>query len=132
MKRILSIDDEPAILECLSDALRLKGYDVTVTTDPEEGLRILKAGGIDLALLDVKMPGKDGFQVYREFREVRKIPAIFITAYPGSFTAGSPELVDMWQTEFADGTTDILYKPFDLSVLFEKVEGLIGKSDDSE
>jgi len=129
MKRILSIDDEPAILECLEDALKRKGYDVMVTTDPEEGLRILKEEDIDLALLDIKMPGKNGFEVYREFRQVRKIPAIFITAYPGSFSATSDELVSMWQNEFADGTTDIIYKPFDLGVLFEKVEGLIGPAD---
>ena len=126
MKRILSIDDEPAILECLKDALQRRGYQITVTTDAEEGLRILKEGHIDLALLDIKMPGKSGFDIYREYREQRKIPAIFVTAYPGSFSATSEELVSLWETEFADGTTDIIYKPFDLDTLFEKIEALIG------
>jgi len=36
----------------------------------------------------------------------------------------------MWQKQFSEGTTDIIYKPFDLATLFEKVEGLIGKADD--
>lgn len=132
MKRLLSIDDEPAILECLRDALTRKGYDIRVTTDPEEGLRILREEPIDLALLDIKMPGKSGFEVFREYRRVKNIPALFVTAYPGSFTAESDEVVAMWQTEFADGTTDIIYKPFDLNVLFEKIEGLIGEADPAE
>ena len=38
----------------------------------------------------------------------------------------------MWQEEFADGTTDIIYKPFDLDTLFEKVEGLVGKADEGK
>ena len=53
---------------------------------------------------------------------------LFVTAYPGSFNMKSQEMVDMWQSEFADGMTDILYKPFDIDVLYEKVEGLIGPS----
>ena len=78
------------------------------------------------------MPGKDGFEIYNEFRGVRKIPVIFVTAYPGSFDADSEAVVEMWQNEFADGTTDIIYKPFDLEVLFEKVENLIGGPEEEE
>jgi len=132
MKKILCIDDEPQILECLGKALGGQGYDTVVTTDPERGVQMLKENeDIKLALLDVKMPGKNGFEVYTEFREFRKIPVLFVTAYPKSFTAESDEVVDMWQKHFADGTTDIIYKPFDLAARFEKVEGLIGKATDA-
>jgi two-component system, OmpR family, response regulator ResD len=131
MKKLLSIDDEPMMLRCLSKALKGRGYDLTITTDPEEGLEMLKKrDDISLALLDVKMPVKNGFDLYRELKQFKKIPVLFVTAYPRAFTTKSDEVVEMWRNEFADGTTDIIYKPFNISALFEKVEGLIGKPDD--
>ena len=131
MKKILSIDDEPMILECIREALTKEGYDVEAFNNPAEGLRRLtESDDIDLALLDIKMPGISGFEVYRAYRKVKKIPAIFVTAYPASFNAESDEVVDMWQNEFADGETDIVYKPFDLTTLFDKIEALIGPPND--
>lgn len=126
--KILSIDDEPAILKCIEQALSGQGYELHVTSDAEEGLKMLKEDtSIDLALLDIRMPKKNGFDIYREVRKFRKLPVLFVTAYPGSFTAKVDEVVEMWKNEFADGTTDIIYKPFDLALLFEKVESLIGR-----
>lgn len=133
MKRILSIDDEPMILECIKEALSREGYAVEVTSDPDEGLRLLKErDDIDLALLDIRMPGRSGFDIYREYRKAKKIPAIFVTAYPASFHAGLDEVVEMWRTEFAEGETDIVYKPFDLTTLFDKIDALIGPPDNRE
>ena len=127
MKNIFSIDDEPTMLRCLSRALNQRGYTIDVTTDPEEGLKILKErDDICLALLDIKMPKKNGFELYRELRQFKHMPVLFVTGFPSSFDAESQEVVEMWQNEFADGTTDIIYKPFDLDTLFAKVEGLIG------
>jgi CheY-like chemotaxis protein len=127
-KLLLSIDDEPMMLRCLEKALKGKGYDLIVTTDPEEGLKIAKErDDVCLALLDVKMPGKNGFEIYKELMEFKKIPVLFVTAYPRAFNAKSDQIVELWKQEFADGTTDIIYKPFDLETLFEKVEGLVGK-----
>lgn len=133
MKRIVAIDDEPEILKCLENALQTKGYTLTITNDPEAGLEILKnEENISLALLDIRMPRKNGFEIYRELRKVRKLPVLFVTAYTRSFSTKSDEVVDMWQNEFADGTTDIIYKPFTLEALFEKVEALIGEADSEE
>ena len=133
MKRILSIDDEPTMLQCLKQALESQGYELLVTSDPDDGLNTLKTDkSICLALLDVRMPGKNGFEIYRELRETRKMPVLFVTAYPKSFTRNDDEVVDMWQNEFADGTTDIIYKPFDLDTLFSKVEGLVGAANDTD
>lgn len=131
MKKLLSVDDEPMMLKCLSKALNGRGYEMIVTTDPDEGLRIFKeCDDIELALLDVKMPKKSGFELYREMRQVRQVPVLFVTAYPKAFTTRSDEVLEIWQREFADGTTDIIYKPFNLATLYEKVEGLIGKPTD--
>lgn len=133
MKKILSIDDEPGMLQCLSKALNGQGYELIVTSDADEGLKILRErNDIVLALLDVRMPKKNGFDIYREMRQFKKIPVLFVTAYPRSFNADSDEISTMWSEEFADGTTDIIYKPFDLASLFEKVEGLIGSPTEPE
>jgi len=127
MKKILSIDDQPMVLRCLSQALGGRGYDMTVTDSPVEGLRILRENNdIELLLLDVKMPGKSGFDVYRELHKFRKIPVLFVTAHQKSFAVSSQTVAEIWRNEFSDGITDIIYKPFDLEVLFEKVENLIG------
>ena len=128
-KKIVSIDDEPAILKCIEQALNSQGYELFVTSDPDVGVDALKNDpNVCLALLDIRMPKKNGFEIYREVRQFRKLPVLFVTAYPGSFTAKSDDIVEMWRSEFADGTTDIIYKPFDLATLFEKVESLIGKA----
>lgn len=131
MKRILSVDDEPAMLTCLSRTLKGHGYEILTTSEPEEGLRMLREDdNIVLALLDVCMPKMNGFELYRAMRRFRKLPVLFVTAWPKAFTAQSSAVVEMWEKEFADGTTDIIYKPFNLDVFFEKVEGLIGAADD--
>ena len=128
MKKIVSIDDEPAMLKCMSNALESRGYELIVTSDPEEGLRILKErDDICLAMLDVRMPKISGFDIFKELRKKKKLPVLFVTAYPRWFNAESEEIAQMWQSEFADGTTDMIYKPFDLDDLFEKVEALVGQ-----
>lgn len=131
MPLILSVDDEPELLRCFQDALQYRGYRVITTTDPDEGIRLAReTPEVVLLLLDIKMPKKSGFDVYREIRAFRHLPVLFITAYPKSFTRDSDEVVKLWQEEFSDGTTDILYKPFELSTLFAKVESLIGPATD--
>ncbi|OGV71874.1 MAG: hypothetical protein A2340_15370 [Lentisphaerae bacterium RIFOXYB12_FULL_60_10] len=131
MKQIVAIDDEPIMLRCLEKALEHEGYKLFVTSEPDEGIEFVRThDDIRLLMLDIKMPKKSGFQIYTEVRAFRKLPVLFITAYPKSFNAHSDEIVDMWQKEFSDGTTDIIYKPFDLQTLFDKVEGLIGKAQD--
>ncbi len=127
MIKILSIDDEVEILGCFHDALTAEGYTFLSSTDPEEGLRMIReTPDLDLVMLDVKMPGKNGFEIYTEMREFKKLPVLFVTAYPSSFDPNKDDVVKMWEEQFSDGTTDILYKPFELDTLYEKVEGLVG------
>ena len=133
MKKIMAIDDEASVLTCLQTVLQARGYEIITSNDPEEGTKtLLNDETIILALLDVKMPKKDGFEIYRELRSTRKIPVLFVTAYPRFFNADSEAIVEMWNSEFADGTTDIVYKPFNLDSLYEKVESLIGPPEDTE
>ena len=131
MKKLFSIDDDPVVMACLKRVLKTEGFEVEGSTDPDEGLAILRTRtDLALLLLDVKIPKKGGFEVYMELREFSEIPVLFVTAYPPTFDAHNDEVVQMWQARFADGTTDIIYKPFDVNILFEKVEGLVGSAND--
>ena len=127
MKKILAVDDDPGILQTLTVALGHKGYQVTVTTAPTEVESLVTHTRYDLVILDVRMPVKSGIEVFDELK--KKNPGLrylFITAFLKSFAVDSEKMLAMWQQEFADGETDVLYKPFTLDILYEKVEGLIG------
>jgi DNA-binding response OmpR family regulator len=62
VRKILSVDDDPNVLAAFEAALRQKGYEVFVTTNPTEVARILDEHHIDLVMLDIHMPQKDGFR----------------------------------------------------------------------
>lgn len=132
MRKILSVDDDPNVLKAFESTLKQKGYEVFITTNPLEVADILAGHEIDLIMLDIRMPEKNGFEIFKELKKkYGKLPVLFITAYPKSFTMRSNEMVRMWEEDFADGQTDILYKPFTIDALYEKVEGLIGKADET-
>jgi DNA-binding response OmpR family regulator len=81
MSRILVVEDEPAIAFGLEADLTAEGYAVTVAGDGNEALALAREGGFDLILLDVMLPGRDGFAVCRELRrEGLATPILFLTA----------------------------------------------------
>ena len=81
MQRILIVEDEPEIAQPLEDDLRLEGYEVEVARDGHAGAARGKDPGFDLILLDVMLPGKDGFDVCREIRKAGvRTPILFLTA----------------------------------------------------
>jgi DNA-binding response OmpR family regulator len=81
MSRLLVVEDEPGIAFALEADLRAEGYDVVVATTGDEALRTVRAESVDLVLLDVMLPGKDGFEVCREMRHSGvRAPIIMLTA----------------------------------------------------
>ena len=126
MKKILCVDDDSRMLELLREALVAKGYSVITTTDPAEAPEIFGKENIDLVSLDLDMPVKDGFNLYRELMTIKPAPVLFVSACSRSFKASSNEFMDLYQREFQLGQTDLLYKPFVLSLLYDKVESLVG------
>jgi serine phosphatase RsbU (regulator of sigma subunit) len=81
MARILIVEDEPDIALGLQRDLALEGYDVEVVGDGDAALARARSGLFDLMLLDVMLPGKDGFTVCRELRRSgRRMPIILLTA----------------------------------------------------
>jgi two-component system alkaline phosphatase synthesis response regulator PhoP len=81
MAHILIVEDEPDIALGLRHDLTLEGYEVEVARDGDAALQRALAGDIDLILLDVMLPGKDGFSVCRELRRAgKRMPIIVLTA----------------------------------------------------
>jgi DNA-binding response OmpR family regulator len=127
LKKILAVDDDPMILQTLSIALGQKGYDVMVTSSPTEVEQLVEKTPVDLVILDIHMPVKNGIEVLRDLKKQHAhMRVLFVTAYTKSLAVNSSRMLELWQQELADGETDILYKPFTLDLLFEKINGLIG------
>lgn len=81
MKKILVVEDEPGIAMVLEDDLRAEGYEVTVAGDGIEATKRAKEQEFDLILLDVMLPGKDGFEVCRDLRRAGlQTPIVLLTA----------------------------------------------------
>ena len=127
MKRLLAVDDNHLVLETLVEALTAKRYEVLTADNADAALELLRSQTFDLVLLDLQMPGKNGFELYRELGAMQQeVPVLFVSGHSQSFSPATPGFADLWTEQFSLGHTDILYKPFELSSLFEKVEALIG------
>ena len=79
-ERILVVDDEPSILELVAYNLRRAGFEVLTADNGEDGLRIAREEEIDLVILDVMLPGIDGFEVLRALRRHSELPVLLLTA----------------------------------------------------
>ncbi len=80
--RILHADDEAFILSLSSSVLGSEGYEVLQAHDGQEAVDIARKGGLDLILMDMKMPNKDGMSAIEEIRNFSKnIPIVIISAY---------------------------------------------------
>jgi len=80
-KKILVIDDDPAFGRLVELTLTQKGYEVLNASSGGEGLRLLFAHRPDMVLLDVVMPGMDGWQTCSRIRDISDIPIIMLTAH---------------------------------------------------
>ena len=80
--RVLVVDDDNKILRFMRTSLRLSGYEPLTATDGEEGLQLAKSQDPDIMLLDILMPGTDGFNVLRRLRTFSDMPVIAISADP--------------------------------------------------
>lgn len=111
--RLLVVDDEPDTCANLSDILSDQGYDVDVAYSGEQALEQLARRPYDIALLDLKMPGIDGLELYRRMRS--KAPAtaaILVTAFAQD---------ERSQTAIGEGAWRVLPKPVDCSTLLKIV-----------
>jgi DNA-binding response OmpR family regulator len=118
--RIVVVEDEPAIRRGVTDALRLTGYDVTEAPDGAVGLHEAQSGGIDLVLLDLLLPKKDGLEVLNELRKTHpNRPVIILTA-----RGGEEDRVRGLKM----GADDYVVKPFSAKELLARVEAVLRRT----
>ncbi len=119
MSRVLIVEDEQHIADGLRFNLDAEGIEATVVRDGEQALDLLLGGrdSFDAVILDVMLPGKDGFAVAGELRAAgRFVPILMLTA------RGRPEDV---LRGFEAGADDYLPKPFELAILLARLRGLL-------
>ena len=113
MPKILIIEDDADIAAIERDYLELSGYEVMICSDGTEGLTVALAENYDLLLLDLMLPGTDGFTICRKVREGKDIPILMVTALGKD--------VDKIRG-LGFGADDYIEKPFSPSVLVARVK----------
>jgi putative two-component system response regulator len=116
---VLAVDDDPGALSALADALGTLGFQVVQAADGAAALDLARERQPDVVLLDVQMPGMDGFEVCRQLKadpEMLLVPVVFLTGH-GSRRARLEGL--------EAGATDFLNKPCDLVELEVRVRNLV-------
>jgi len=115
-KKILVIDDEPLVVEILKIMLEMKNYEIITASCGIEGIERAMREKPDLILLDILMPGLDGYQVCRKLKEDRKterIPIIMLTALGQSAER---------EKGYSSGAYGYIFKPFDDEELLKSIE----------
>jgi two-component system OmpR family response regulator len=117
--RVLVVEDEPDLLRVLSQSLREEGYAVDEAADGRSGLFKAKVNDYDAVVLDLMLPGMDGFAVLRELRKEKRTPVLILTARDalGDRVKG-----------LDSGADDYLTKPFELAELLARLRALIRRS----
>jgi len=114
--RVLVIDDEPQIRRFLDISLRAQGYHVQLAADAGSGLDVLTAGDVDLVILDMGLPDRDGFDVLKELRSWSGVPVIVLTV-----RSGETEKVAALDA----GANDYVTKPFSVPELMARVRAAL-------
>ena len=118
--RVLVVDDEESLASTIAYNLRRAGYDVETAGDGEVALELLRDRGTDLLVLDVMLPGMDGFEVCRQIRRGSAIPILMLTAR-------NDEIDRVVGLEI--GADDYLTKPFSMRELVARVKALLRRHD---
>ena len=113
------MDDEPRLLSSLASLLRSQGYEVTEAEGGERACQLIDQQSFDLALLDLRMPGVDGFEVMAELSRKQPDCGTIVVSGESSFAAVSRAL--------RRGALDYIRKPFDPEELLATVESVINK-----
>ena len=117
MPRVLVVDDDTAVTNVLKRGLALEGYAVDVATSGNQGLSVARDRAPDLVILDVMMPGLDGFEVLSRLRAAdANLPVLMLTARDAA--------VDQVRG-LENGADDYVVKPFTFSVLAARVKALL-------
>ncbi|MCD7725318.1 MAG: response regulator transcription factor [Clostridiales bacterium] len=120
MSKILIIEDEEAIADLEKDYLELSDFEVTIENTGDQGLKTALAGDFDLMILDLMLPGIDGFEVCKKVREEKNIPIIMVSA--------KKDDIDKIRG-LGLGADDYMTKPFSPSELVARVKAHMARYD---
>ena len=124
MEKILIADDEQLMRQLVIDFLKPEGYEILEAVDGKEALDIYDKEHLDLVLLDVMMPGYDGWTVCREIRRESTVPIMMLTAK-------GEEIDQLFAYDL--GADEYITKPFSPKILVAKIKALLRRSqNDSE
>jgi len=123
MTQILLIDDDRTLLNLLGEFLRSEAFEVSVAPNGETGLRLAYEQHPDLVLLDVMLPGMDGWEICARLREMSRVPIIMLTA-----KATEADKL----RGFRLGVDDYVTKPFSFAELVARIQAVLGRSTASE
>ena len=119
MEKILIIDDDIQLSKLIEEFLETFNYEITTMHEPEPALEFLQKNTMDLVILDIMLPGIDGFQALRKIREHSQIPVIMLTAR-GEVT---DKIVGLEL-----GADDYLAKPFEPRELLARIQSILRRS----
>ena len=120
MKKILIIEDDPTIIQGLEDTFKFHGFEIYKAEDGKSGLELFLEKDPDLIILDIMMPGFDGYEICKRIRDVNKsVPIIMLTAK----SRESDKLLG-----FELGADDYVTKPFSVRELVARAEAVLKRS----
>lgn len=120
MSKILIVEDEEAIADLEKDYLELSDFEVTIENSGDKGLETALKGSFDLVILDLMLPGMDGFEVCKQIREEKNIPIIMVSA--------KKDDIDKIRG-LGLGADDYMTKPFSPSELVARVKAHMARYD---
>ena len=121
MVRILIVEDNEELLTLVSDYFRNKGsFDVYTAPDGTSALKLIDDEDIDIAILDIMLPGANGFEVCKALRSKSECPIIFLTALGNE---------DKILKGYEIGADEYMVKPFSLKVLYAKCLALLNRTE---
>ncbi len=118
---ILVVDDEDAVRHLLQRTLEESGYSVVTASDGYEALERLSQHKVELVLLDIKMPGLDGFAVLERIRKTSNVPVIMLTAVKEATTV---------RDTLSLGADDYVRKPFNQRELLLRIKAKLRRAEE--
>ncbi|MGH7856527.1 MAG: response regulator [Candidatus Binatia bacterium] len=117
--RLLVVDDDKGIRETMQLALTEEGYMVDVAPDAEQAMEAIRRNAPDLLILDVMLPGKDGFELCRDIRRTSNLPIILLTA--------KTDTIDV-VVGLESGADDYVTKPFETRELLARIRSALRRA----
>jgi two-component system KDP operon response regulator KdpE len=111
---VLVVDDHPKVLKFIEIDLKIRGFEVVHASSGEKALELVKTAKPDIVLLDIIMPGIDGFEVLKKLRTFTQLPVIASSANPENHDQA-----------MKSGANDFMPKPFDPDVMAKRILALL-------